>query len=83
MSPEQERLHRKHNLLTDKRYKVSGVGDLGIVAEARPFIGEVVEVKRKLKSGLYIVQLPDGRTHPIPKSNLWPIEEETYDYPTE
>lgn len=76
-----EKLFRRHPLQIGKRYKASGRGDQGIVAEARRFIGEEVTVIQKLKSGLYIIQLPTGETHSWPKSAIDPLETETYDYP--
>lgn len=80
MSREQERLFRGNPLEIGKRYNMSGVGDHGIDPDARPFIGQDLLVTQLLKSGLYITKLPDGNTYAFPKSALWPIKEETYDY---
>lgn len=79
----QEKLHRKYPLQVGKRYLQSGGGDHGIVPDARPFLFQELIVIKHLKSGLYQTQLPDGRIYPFPKSALRPVEDETYDYPTE
>jgi hypothetical protein len=80
MSREQEKLFRGNPLEIGKHYNMTGGGDHGIDPDARPFIGQDLLVTQLLKSGLYITKLPDGRVYPFPKSAMWPIEEETYDY---
>lgn len=80
MSREQEKLFRGNPLEIGKQYNMSGIGDHGIDPDARPFIGQDLLVTQHLKSGLYITKLPDGSAYPFPKSAMWPIEEETYDY---
>lgn len=81
ISEAQEKLHRKHLLQIGKRYQQSGGGDFGIDRDARPFLFQELVVIKHLKSGLYMTQLPDGRTYPFPKSALSPVADETYDYP--
>lgn len=76
-----EKKFRRFPLQIGKRYKATGSGDQGIVAEARKFIGEEVTVIQHLKSGLYVIQLPTGETHQWPKMAIQPLVEETYDYP--
>ena len=44
--------------------------DLMMDGDAAPFIGQRVELVRILKSGLWLVKLPDGRTYSLPKYNL-------------
>lgn len=78
-----EKLFRRYPLQIGKRYRASGRGDQGIIAEARKFIGEEVTVIQHLKSGLYIVQLPTGEKHTWPKFAIDPLDNETYTYPTE
>lgn len=80
LSQVQEKLFRKYPLEIGKPYLMSGIGDVGINVDARPFLGEVLTVVKHLKSGLYQTQLPDGRTYPFPKSALWPIVGETYKF---
>jgi len=80
LTREQEKLFRKYPLENGKRYKMSGIGDFGIDRDARPFLGQDLLVIRRQKNGLYRTQLPDGRTYPFPKSALWPIEGEVYEY---
>lgn len=80
LTREQEKLFRKYPLQNGKLYKMSGIGDFGIDPDARPFLGEVLMVVKHLKSGLYQTQLPDGRIYPFPKSAMWPVEGETYEF---
>lgn len=49
---------------------VNGSRDLGICAEARPFIGMRCMVVKKTKAGLYLVEHPDGRTWSFALYNL-------------
>ena len=57
-------------VILDDEVVVNGDGDLYMVGEMRPFIGQVCRVVGCTKGGLYRVRLPDGRTESIPKRNL-------------
>lgn len=49
---------------------VNRLRDLGMDWDARDFIGKRVKLVRVLKSGLWLVRLPDGREYALPKYNL-------------
>ncbi|MNM92486.1 hypothetical protein D3C81_1048230 [compost metagenome] len=79
-----ERLYRNNQLEVGKRYQQRNVGDHGIDADARPFLGQIVVVEQWLKSGLYKVSLPGTElTYNFPKSCLWPLPDEAYYFPEE
>jgi hypothetical protein len=77
-----ERLYRNNQLHIGKRYQQKNIGDHGIDADARPFLGQIVVVEQWLKSGMYKVRLPGtDQTYNFPKSCLWPLPDEDYNYP--
>lgn len=58
-----------------KYCKVTGIGDLGMVAEMRSWIGKVVYVRRRTKKGLYEVER-ENKLEYIPKYALEVIEKQ-------
>lgn len=57
--------------LTPGRYVLTGLGDLGMYAELRTYVGQEVEVIKKLKSGLYYyIRTVDGKPFNVTKLNL-------------
>ncbi len=51
-----------------KKYKVNGLGDLGMTH--KELIGQTVELVKICKSGLYQIKDAIGKLHSIPKRNL-------------
>lgn len=51
-------------------YKLNGNGDLAMLADCKPYIGEFVEWVKTCKSGLIQVRTTDGNLISVPKRNL-------------
>ena len=62
--------HKK--LQTGMCYILHGNGDLGCNRELRKYIGTLVSVVQKNKSGTYQVRTDDGKLISVPKRNLLP-----------
>lgn len=69
---EKENLIRSvnHKTIESQYVTVNGAGDLFFEMDKRPFIKQKVRIVKICKSGLYLVELPDGRQTSLPKYNL-------------
>lgn len=49
---------------------LNGAGDLAMDGDIRPWIGSIVQIVKKTKSGMYQIRTNGGDLYSVPKRNL-------------
>lgn len=53
-----------------KVYELNGSRDLAMDGDIRPYIGQLVDLVKITKAGLYQIRTSDGQLFSVPKYNL-------------